>query len=162
MSSDEAFVEEVLGALRDCGIEAIVIGSVAAALQGAPITTEDMDVLVRDTPRNREKLRELERRLGRKAILISPLTSTLRIPTPRAHLDILFDEIAGKLRFESLRSRSTRVRMKNVEAVVAALEDVIASKEAAGRPKDVAQLPILRDTLRVRGALEGRPPVPPR
>lgn len=161
MSSDEAFVEEVLAALRDCGIEAIVIGSVAALLQGAPITTEDMDVLVRDTPRNREKLRDLERRLGRKAVQVSPLTATLRIPTPRAHLDILFDEIAGHLRFESLRSRSTRVRMKNVEAVVAALEDVIASKEAAGRPKDVAQLPILRDTLRVRGALGSKPSRPP-
>ncbi|NOT32367.1 MAG: hypothetical protein HOP15_18125 [Planctomycetes bacterium] len=154
MSSDEAFVEEVLGALRDCGIEAIVIGSVAALLQGAPITTEDLDVLVRDTPKNREKLKQLEQVLGRKAVQISPLSRTLRIPTPRAHLDILFDEISGKLRFEALRSRSVKVAMGTLEAVVAALEDVIASKEAAGRPKDVAQLPILRDALRVRRALD--------
>jgi hypothetical protein len=40
------------------------------------------------------------------------------------------------------------------KALVASLEDVIRSKEAAGRPKDLAQLPILRDTLRVRRALE--------
>src|SRR5262249_49596238 len=99
MSSDEAFVEEVLRSVRDCGIEAIVIGSVAALLQGAPITTEDMDILVRDTPRNREKLKRLEELLGRRAVQISPLTRTLRIPTPRAHVDILFDEISGKLRF---------------------------------------------------------------
>lgn len=44
----------------------------AALLQGAPITTEDMDVLVRDTPRNREKLGELERALGRRAVQITP------------------------------------------------------------------------------------------
>jgi len=35
------------------------VGSVAALLQGAPITTEDMDILVRDTPKNREKLHQL-------------------------------------------------------------------------------------------------------
>jgi len=47
MSSDEAFVLEVLAALRDSGVEAIVVGSVAALLQGAPLTTDDMDVLIR-------------------------------------------------------------------------------------------------------------------
>lgn len=155
MSSDEAFVEEVLGALHDCGLEAIVIGSVAALLQGAPLTTEDMDILVRDTPRNREKLKGLERLLGQRAVQVSPLSPTLRVATPRAHVDILFDEISGKLGFQSLRSRSSRITIGDQEAVVAALEDVIASKEAAGRPKDLAQLPILRDTLRVRRALEG-------
>ncbi len=37
---------------------------------------------------------------------------------------------------------------------LASLEDVILSKEATGRPKDHAQLPILRDTLRVKKALQ--------
>ncbi len=154
MSSDEAFVEEILAALESCRIEAIVVGSVAASLQGAPITTEDLDLPVRDSPNNREKLKHLEEVLGRRAVQISPLTPTVRIPTPRAHVDVLFDEIAGGLRFDSLRARSARVALGKRVAVVAALEDVIASKEAAGRPKDLAQLPMLRDTLRVRRALD--------
>lgn len=153
MSSDEVFVEEVLSALAECGLEAVVVGSVAALLQGAPITTEDMDILVRDTPRNREKLRSVEERLGHRAVQLTPLSRTLRIPTPRAHVDVLFDELSGHLRFESLRARGLRVPLGKVVAVVASLEDVIASKEAAGRPKDLAQLPILRDTLNVRRAL---------
>jgi predicted nucleotidyltransferase len=154
MSSDEAFVEEVLAALGDCGLEALVIGSVAALLQGAPLATEDVDLLVRDTPGNREKLKRLGERLGQPPVQLSPLSSALRIPTPRAHVDILFDELPGKLRFESLRSRCVRVQLGGHVANVAALEDVIASKEAAGRPKDIAHLPILRDTLRVRRALD--------
>jgi len=158
MSSDETFVEEVLAALGHCGIEAIVVGSVAALLQGAPVTTEDMDVLVRDTPANRKKLEALEKLLGQRAVQLSPLSSTLRIPTPRAHIDILFDVLSGGLRFESLRSRCVQLSLSGRIASVAALEDVIASKEAAGRPKDLAQLPILRDTLRVRRALEGLEP----
>lgn len=160
MSSDEVFVEEVLTALVDCGLEAVVVGSVAALLQGAPIATEDMDILVRDTPRNREKLRLVEERLGHRAVQLTPLSRTLRIPTPRAHVDVLFDEISGRLHFEGLRARSVRVPLGKVVAVVAALEDVIASKEAAGRPKDLAQLPILRDTLNVRRAL-GEPKAEP-
>lgn len=158
MSSDEAFVEEILAALGESELEALVVGSVAALLQGAPIATEDMDVLVRDTPANREKLKRLEARLGRRAVQLSPLSSTLRIPTPRAHVDVLFDTLSGGLRFESLRSRCREIRLGEQVAHVAALEDVIASKEAAGRPKDLAQLPILRDTLRVRRALEGLEP----
>jgi predicted nucleotidyltransferase len=155
MSSDEAFVTEILLALRDSGVEAIVVGSVAALLQGAPLSTDDMDVLIRDTPNNRDKLKEVERRLGGHAVEISPLTPTLRITTPRAHLDILFDEISGGLGFQGLRSRSARIELGDVVAVVASLEDIIASKEAAGRPKDLGQLPILRDTLRVLRALKG-------
>jgi hypothetical protein len=38
--------------------------------------------------------------------------------------------------------------------LVASLEDVIAAKEAAARPKDKAVLPILKDTLRCRKAME--------
>jgi hypothetical protein len=56
--------------------------------------------------------------------------------------------------FESLRSRSVAIDLGGRTAIVASLEDIIASKEAAARPKDQAQLPILRDTLRVKKALE--------
>jgi predicted nucleotidyltransferase len=154
MSSDEAFILEVLAALRDSGMEGVVVGSVAALLQGAPLTTDDMDVLIRDTPANRNKLKELEQRLGGKAVALSPLSSALRITTRHANLDILFDEIPGGLGFQGLRARSARIDLGDVVAVVASLEDIIASKEAAGRPKDIAQLPILKDTLQVIRALK--------
>jgi hypothetical protein len=154
MSSDEAFVLEVLAALRDSGVEAIVVGSVAALLQGAPLTTDDMDVLIRDTPANRTKLQDLEKRLGGKAVSVSPLSSALRITTRQANLDILFDEIPGGLGFQGLRARSARIDLGDAVAVVASLEDIIASKETAGRPKDLAHLPILRDTLQVLRALK--------
>ena len=40
------------------------------------------------------------------------------------------------------------------QLAVAALADVIRSKEAADRPKDRAVLPILRDTMAVKRKLE--------
>jgi hypothetical protein len=74
----------------------------------------------------------------------------------RSEGDLLFDELPGDLSFESLRSRAIAIPLAGHTAHVASLEDIIASKEAAGRPKDQAQLPILRDTLRVKKAI-GRP-----
>src|SRR5262249_55437095 len=84
---------------------------------------------------------------------VGPLTSALRIIGTSAPVDVMFDEIAGSLSFQALRSRSQRVPVADQTAVVASLADVIASKAAADRPKDRAQLPILRDTLRVKEAL---------
>ena len=154
MSSDEAFVLQVLAALRTVKLEAIIVGNVAAILQGAPVTTQDIDLLVRSTPRNNEKIVALGRLLGARARRISSLTRTLRIDLPGGTIDLLFDEISGGLSFQSLRARSLRLPLMSEQAVVARLEDVIASKTAADRPKDRAQLPTLLDTLKVKAALE--------
>jgi hypothetical protein len=48
------------------------------------------------------------------------------------------------------------MRVDKHTLLVASLEDVIKSKEAAGRKKDLAVLPILRDTLAVKQALKKR------
>lgn len=154
MSSDELFVVRVLAALKTARLEALVVGNVAAILQGVPVTTQDLDLLIRDTPRNHEKVAVFGRALGASARQISPLTNTLRIDAKAGTVDLLFDVLSGNLTFESLRSRAVRLRLGGEQAVVARLEDVIASKEAADRPKDRAQLPTLRDALRVRRALD--------
>lgn len=153
-SSDEAFVLEVLAALEETGLEALVVGSVAAVLQGSPVTTQDLDLLVRNTPSNRQKIERLGQRLGARPREVSALTNVLRIDASSAPVDLLFDRLPGNLSFQSLRARSISIDLGGHTAVVATLEDIIASKEAAGRPKDQAQLPILRDTLRVKRALE--------
>ena len=157
MSSDEAFLEELLRALGSSGLEAIIVGSVAAALQGAPITTQDVDLLIRDTPRNREKLNKLCERLGEvKLVQPSPVSRTLSTVGTAVQVDILFDELPStRARFESLRSRSLKVPIGLQVAVVASLEDVIASKAAADRDKDRAQLPVLKNTLKVIRKLNG-------
>jgi len=156
MSSDESFLQEVVAALHRVGLEALVVGSVAAVLNGAPVMTQDLDLLVRDTPKNREKIAKLSAALQIAApVEVSELSSSLTLLGGALPIDILFDALPGGLTFEALRSRSSRVQIGDSTATVAELGDVIASKEAAGRPKDLAQLPILRETQRVRGALKG-------
>lgn len=157
--ADQSFLVELLRALQATGLEAIVVGSTAAILQGVPILTEDVDLLVRDTPSNRAKLDRLAEELGRaRPVPISPMTSAVRLVDPESvQVDVLFEEISGGLTFASLRSRSVAVVIGELTAVVAELGDVIRSKRAANRPKDQAQLPMLEAFVRVKQAVDEDP-----
>lgn len=155
LSSDEEFLLRVLAALRTAGLEGLLVGATAAVLHGVPMLTQDIDVLVRDTPRNRAKIDAVGELLGAgRAVEISALSHVVRLVGARVPVDFLFDTMAGDLSFAAVRSRSVIMQLGPETAVVASLEDIIRSKEAAGRPKDLAALPIMRDTLRVKKALE--------
>jgi hypothetical protein len=67
--------------------------------------------------------------------------------TRAGELDLVFFP-DGTRGFDDLRRDATRVQLgENLTVLVASLLDVIRSKEAAGREKDTAQLPLLRRTL---------------
>jgi hypothetical protein len=158
MSPDETFLERLLAALEQVGLEALIVGSTAAVLQGAPVMTQDIDLLVRDTPLVRQKLEKLGAALhAARPSPVSELSSTMTILGAELPVDILFDSLPGDLHFAALKSRAVKIAVGSRIALSASLADVVASKEAAGRPKDVAQLPLLRDTLKVKRALtEGK------
>jgi hypothetical protein len=142
-------------ALRATQLEAIVIGNYASMLNGAPVTTMDIDLLVRDTPLNRRKLARFAREIGGASP--SPVSELSKVESIEGGLpvpvEVHFDRISGGLTFAAIRSRAEVVKVSDEELKVAALSDVIRSKEAADRPKDRAVLPILRDTLAVRKKL---------
>lgn len=152
-SNDERFLSELALALQTVGLEAIVVGNMASILNGAPVLTQDVDLLVRDTPLNRKKLKRLAAALGGTGPLpISDLTNTARIYGADIPVDIIYDRLSGNLNFASIKSRARLEPVGAATLLVAGLADVIKSKAAAGRRKDKATLPILRDTLRTRQA----------
>ena len=55
----EADLPALLAELCDAGIEFIVVGGTAAVLQGAPISTNDLDIVHRRTPENVARLLEV-------------------------------------------------------------------------------------------------------
>src|SRR5438105_349928 len=148
MSPDEMFLEKLLAALDNVGLEAVIVGSTAAALQGAPIMTQDVDLLVRDTPLNRDKIDRLSAALrAARPVAVSELSSTVTILGGELPVDVLFESLPGGLAFASVRSRAVQIPIGSQMATVATLADVIDSKQAANRAKDIAQLPVLRETL---------------
>jgi hypothetical protein len=131
-------------------LDVVLIGNAAAALQGSPVTTMDLDFMFRKTPGNLRKLRRLADDLD--AVVLHPYypaSELYRVVRERDGLQLDFmAKIDGIRKYESLRARATPARFGRHTIQVAALEDIIRSKKAANRPQDKSVLPILRKTLR--------------
>jgi hypothetical protein len=139
-------------ALEAVGLEAVLVGNAAAALRGAPVTTLDFDFMFRKTPANLAKLKKLARRLN--AIILRPYypaSDLYRVIAEDTGLQLDFMSVLHAIRsFASLRSRAEHVALGRARLLVASLDDVIASKKALGRPRDLAVLGILEKTARER------------
>jgi predicted nucleotidyltransferase len=151
--------------LREVRVFGVVVGNVAAILNDAPMLTRDVDIFVGDRPHVRKKMDALAKALAGAApqpILEKPgargrpgTYDGVRITTAVVPVDVLF-RIAGEMTLEDIRARAKTFEFGGEALAVASLEDVIRSKEAAGRKKDRAALPLLRDTLAVKQKLSER------
>jgi len=141
----EPLLTEVAAAIRDVKLEAVMIGNAAAALQGAPVTTVDFDFLFRPTPRNLTKLKAIARSL--EATILRPYypaSDLYRLVRDDDGLQVDFmGTIHGVRSFAGVRDRADPIAVGGVELLVASLIDIIKSKRAARRPRDLAVLEIL-------------------
>jgi predicted nucleotidyltransferase len=148
-------------------VEFIIIGGVAAFLEGAPILTLDLDILHRPTDDNTERLlRALEEVHARYRDpanrLILPDATRLR--TNRFNLlltDLGLLDVLGNLgqgfSYEDLVQRTHTYEMAGLRVRAVDLQTLIELKELANRDKDRAVLPILRRTLEMKSETT-RPP----
>ena len=136
-----------LEALVAEGVDFLVVGLAAAALQGAPAVTQDVDLWFRTLPDP-----GLMRALA--AVGASYLPPTASTPPLLAGAGTeLFDVVVhmhGLESFEQEAGQAVRIRLGEVDLPVLPLARIIASKKATGRPKDLSILPVLEDTLRAR------------
>lgn len=141
---------KIAKALEECGLEAILIGNAAAALQGAPVTTLDFDFMFRKTATNLKKVKKLAEMLG--AVIHKPYypaSDLYRVLQEDTGLQVDFmARLHGVKSFESLRSRASEMYVGESKLLVADLKDIIRSKRASGRQRDLAVLPILEKTQR--------------
>ncbi len=139
------------------GVEYLFIGKSAAILLGYPAITQDVDVFPARSPENGARIIAALRKLG------FPLDAGLeesiklgrdfvQIKTGPFDVDLVFapDGIAS---FADARARSLLVEGFHV----ANLRDIIASKRASGREKDMIDLPLLE---RFREEYEKQNPQP--
>jgi len=146
-------LNSIVAALEGARLEAILIGNAAAAIQGAPVTTLDFDFMFRETTVNLSKLKGFARAL--EATILRPyypISKLYRVVNDDRGLQADFmPVIHGVTSFNSLRSRAQKIDIAGHALWVADLADIIASKRAAGRPRDKAVLEILEATLHERG-----------
>ncbi len=153
--------ERIVQVLDEFGVRYVLVGGLAATLHGSPSVTYDVDVAAERSPDNLARLAAALSALGavrytdREGPLDEPRSSRFteaveQFASPVGYVDVLqWIPVAGG--YDELVGRAEHVDVGGVPVLVAALDDVIASKEAAGRDKDLAQLPALyalREELR--------------
>jgi hypothetical protein len=134
--------------LAEHRLEAVMVGNAAAALHGAPVTTLDIDFMFRKTIANLKKLKEVAASL--QASILRPnykASEIFRVVKDEESLQLDFMiKLHGIRSFEGLRSRAAPVEFGDHILLVASLADIIKSKRAAGRPRDLAVLDVLQKT----------------
>jgi hypothetical protein len=151
-------LRDLLAALAGHEVDFIVVGGVAAVLEGAGMMTDDLDVLVETGEANLERLLAALDNL--QAVYRDPAGRSIRpdaerlasfrlhlLDTRLGRLDLLRSLKPGERTYADLVPRSRIYRIGALEIPVLDLAAVIESKEAADRPKDRAALPLLRRTL---------------
>jgi predicted nucleotidyltransferase len=127
-------------------VKYLVIGGVATILHGVNRTTVDVDVLIEATPANAEAALAALRELGLgTAFLTTPeglLSDAITIFEDVLPVDI-HTRTPG-IDFEQAWDRRQVADVHGVRLNIVALEDLIASKEAAGRPQDLEDVEVLR------------------
>jgi predicted nucleotidyltransferase len=146
----EPLLHKIAKVMAEHRLEAVMIGNSAAALHGAPVTTLDIDFMFRKTPANLAKLKKFARSLGASILKpYYPVSDLYRVVNDDQGLQIDFmAKLHGIRSFEGLKSRAERVDFGSESLLIASLADIIKSKRAVGRNKDLAVLDILEQTQR--------------
>ncbi len=137
-------------------VEYVLIGGLAANLYGSPLVTNDADITPRRTKPNLRRLAdalvELDARIRTakepdglkfaRDIEFLERTKMVNMQTRAGDFDISF-EPGGFSGYDELAAHAVPFEIFGVRVQVAALRDIITSKESANRAKDQAALPVL-------------------
>jgi hypothetical protein len=127
-------------------VDFMIVGLSAAALQGAPVVTQDIDLWFRKVPDP-----GIEKALKKvRGSYIPPMRGN---PPMFAGKGVeLFDIVTnmdGLGEFDDERKHAIKIPLGRVRVLVLKLERIIASKKATGREKDKLVLKVLYDALKV-------------
>ena len=154
--------ERLFTTLARHGVRFVLIGALAARLQGFPRLTADADITPAPDNENIDRLaaalRELSARVFTEQIPegleFDCSAATLsratiwNLVTSAGRLDLAFQPSGIDAGYDALVPGAVRFEAFGTELLAAGLPDLIHSKEAAGRPKDRQDVQILRGLLR--------------
>ena len=155
--------KRIFSALAKHDVQFVLIGALAARLQGFPRATYDADITpAKDTENLRRlaaALRELEARIYTEQVpeglafdCSAPMLARADIwnlITTAGRLDLAFQP-SGTTGFADLAPQAVRFEVYGHPLLAARLEDIIRSKEAAGRPQDRQDVEVIKEMLKRR------------
>jgi hypothetical protein len=136
---------EVFASFQKHKVRYIIIGGIAAVLHGVPRATFDLDILIEATAENAKHLLDaLTEANFATAFLITPdelLAHEITIFKDRVRIDA--QTSTPGIEFESTWENRITMRYQGQEFYVVSKQDLISSKRAAGREKDLEDVRIL-------------------
>ncbi len=151
----------MLQGLADEKIRFVVVGGVAASAHGSRRITDDLDICYDTSSPNVRRLAALLSKWNAYPRGIEAglpffmderqfrTTTLMTLATSEGPLDVL-DRVAGVGDYSKCRNQSQPVTAFNIKLRVLTLPALISAKHAAGRPKDLDQLPELEALLALK------------
>lgn len=161
MSFPELRLQALLGRLGRAEVDFVVVGGVAVVFQGYGRATKDLDITYATGDDNLRRLGAVLVALHARLRGVSEdvpfvpdgrtlaRTRLLTLDTDDGSLDLLADP-PGAPPYATLRKRADRVDLDGLVVAVAALDDLLAMKRAAGRPQDLIDIDALEVARRIR------------
>jgi hypothetical protein len=139
--------KEFLSLLNSNRVRYVVVGAHALAAHGQPRFTGDLDVLVEPTAANAKRVLEVLRLFGFGSLKISQSDldrpgMVIRLGQAPVGIDLL-TSISG-VAFNSAWKNRVRTTLGGVRVAVLSVGDFVRNKKAAGRPKDLLDVELLR------------------
>jgi predicted nucleotidyltransferase len=144
--SNEDFAE-FLRLLSDAGVRFVVIGGQAIIFHGRVRATLDLDVLVAPTRANAARIARVVEKFAAPFVaaydFAKPDTGLRIGPDAGLHIDVT-NSIDGVDDFEAVWRRARPGRFLGAEVRFLSAEDMLATKRAANRAKDKADIAFLK------------------
>jgi hypothetical protein len=130
----------MLNALNDAGAEYLIVGAYALAAHGLMRSTGDIDIWVRPTPENADRVWKALRAFGAPLSRVSPADFhtpdvVYQIGVAPWRIDIITSITA--VEFEHAWGRRLSSEYDGIRATVLSRDDLLVNKRAAGRGKDM-------------------------
>jgi hypothetical protein len=139
-------LQGVFASLHKNDVKYLVINGIAAVLHGVPRATFDLDIIIQATPANAQRLLDalLEAKLGTAALTSVEELLTHEITVFKDWVRIDVQTSTPGLDFEVAWERREVMTYQEQDFYVVSKEDLIASKVAAGRERDLADVRLLK------------------
>ncbi len=136
---------DVFASFHKHEVRYVVIGGIAAVLHGVPRATFDLDILIADSSDNAQHLldalTEANFATATQITADELIAHEITIFKDRVRIDV--QTSTPGLQFEEAWERRVAMNYQGQEFYVASKEDLVASKRAAGRPKDLEDVRML-------------------
>lgn len=152
---------QILRILAKHGVDHIVVGGVGGVLHGAPLATDDLDIVPALQKTNLDALASALNEMHARVQMADEPDGMamdftgkdlqrwivdfrfLNLSTDFGRLDILHRP-GGTTGYQDLARGAEDLDLDDLQIRVASLEDIIRSKQAVGRDRDLEHLPTLR------------------